>query len=305
MNETKWKNFVLKTGLPLEYEVIKIINSIGFRCNGEFPYIKENENGFNTEFSIDIWAETDLKNINIENNISVSCLIECKYSHRGISWLFMPNNNPSSNYLIKIVDHNSSVFDSQHSIEKSFLKRNKFNYCFKGIEIHQNDASDFIIKKGISQLKYALPNIASNYLDIHYHVDPTSIAIILPILVTTADIFLLNKNVTIDDIYNTDIISSIAQLQDAIILSNLEDPLVERYSEKIIIDFLNKNESFEKDFNSIYKLKYPDTFESSSNYFLRFFRGISREILICNINSLYSIIQSFVKSIKKGIFDEV
>ena len=52
-NNTKWKDHLLKTGLPLEFLTAIEFESRGHSNWGEYPYLKRNENGVLTEFSVD------------------------------------------------------------------------------------------------------------------------------------------------------------------------------------------------------------------------------------------------------------
>lgn len=63
----KWKDALLKTSLPLEYLVAEQLSDLRFGIHGEYHYLRPNEQGIPTEFSIDIWAVNQLfkKNLGI------------------------------------------------------------------------------------------------------------------------------------------------------------------------------------------------------------------------------------------------
>ena len=61
MQNNKWKDYILKSGLPLEFEVKKTLDKLGFWSKSEFSYMRENENNLSTEFSYDIDSEMHIK----------------------------------------------------------------------------------------------------------------------------------------------------------------------------------------------------------------------------------------------------
>lgn len=297
-SESKWKDFVLRTGLPLEYEVSEILRSLGFEPRGEYPFIRENENKIECEFSVDLWADKTIKPNKGSSSLQASCLVECKYSHQGVNWLFIPNNTATVNPIIKVIDHNTEHINEFYDFDDNFICKEKIRSCSKGIEILPKDASEFIIKKGINQLKYALPNFASLYLDVHYNVDPKSIAAILPILVTTADIFVLHEDVKTKDILRASSLDNIAKKVNLIRYSSFDNPLLDNYSQYVLSKFLSKNVEFLDIYIANYENIFPDNYESGSHYLQRFFKEISREIIVCNKDYLQQVLTIFLASLK-------
>lgn len=49
-----WKEHLLKSGLPLEFEVKKFLDSKGCVSNVDHTYMRYEEHNLNTEFSYDI-----------------------------------------------------------------------------------------------------------------------------------------------------------------------------------------------------------------------------------------------------------
>lgn len=74
----KWKDALLKTSLPLEYLVADKLSKHGFLVVGEFSYSRSNEQGIDTEFSIDLLANKFLEKRKDDAWANLSLLVECK-----------------------------------------------------------------------------------------------------------------------------------------------------------------------------------------------------------------------------------
>ncbi len=53
-DNNKWKDALLKSGLPFEYLVAQKLSKLNFNLHGEYSYLRRNEDDKTTEFSIDI-----------------------------------------------------------------------------------------------------------------------------------------------------------------------------------------------------------------------------------------------------------
>lgn len=53
-SNSKWKDALLKTSLPLEHLVAEKLGKQKFDIWGEFSFVRENEHGLETEFSVDL-----------------------------------------------------------------------------------------------------------------------------------------------------------------------------------------------------------------------------------------------------------
>ena len=56
MTTKKWKDGLLKSSLPLEQLVAEVLANQKFFVCGEYSYLRTNENGLETEFSVDLEA---------------------------------------------------------------------------------------------------------------------------------------------------------------------------------------------------------------------------------------------------------
>ena len=140
----KWKNALLKTSLPLEYVVAEQLNDLGFGIQGEYHYLRPNESGILTEFSIDIWAVNHLFKKNRRIWGALNYLIECKYCYPGIKWLFAQHARSDTEYLFE----GSTVYTLDRLCTRQIFDKRpiwnltkRFPLCFKGIEPHKSDAT--------------------------------------------------------------------------------------------------------------------------------------------------------------------
>ena len=84
--ESAYKKALLKSGLPFEYEVCNYLRKIGFIVDFEYPYIKNDENGTQKEFSYDLAASYSTIGHYLDFQI------ECKYKMEPDTiWCFFPN----------------------------------------------------------------------------------------------------------------------------------------------------------------------------------------------------------------------
>src|SRR4051812_48864672 len=86
-----WKDYLLQSSLPLEQIVSEKLDSNQWHIDGEFPYVRPNEQDINTEFSVDLRAFALAESIesgDIDTYASLDLLIECKYNYPGTRWVF-------------------------------------------------------------------------------------------------------------------------------------------------------------------------------------------------------------------------
>ncbi|MCF8057566.1 MAG: hypothetical protein K9K37_13140 [Desulfocapsa sp.] len=153
-SKKKWKDSLLKTSLPLEYLVAEKLSELKYGIQGEYHYLRYNEQGVPTEFSIDIWSVNHLLKRNLGLWANLNFLIECKYCHKGIKWLFAPHTKTDTEHLFEIsVIHTLDKVCTRRIFNKqpiwNLIKR--FPLCFRGVELLPNDATAQNIERGRSQ----------------------------------------------------------------------------------------------------------------------------------------------------------
>ena len=153
-NNSKWKDYLLKSGIPLEYEVKSLLDNFSLITAYEQTYIRKDRTNVETEFSYDLNC-TYIKELSY-----FDLMIECKYRHESTNWLFLPDEDNR---------RNSMTYTSILHPNDFFTESNKFHFeifempylapvCSKGIEI----TTDGQNPKTINQLSFGM---ARNILD--------------------------------------------------------------------------------------------------------------------------------------------
>ncbi len=201
----KWKDRLLSSSFPLEYEVGKILTSNNFYVDYDYAY-KRHDDTLEKEFSIDIKAGGYYPfEINSPVKINIDMLLECKYRNPNVSWLFFSDinisefSNFSSKGAIKVIDEFSDLFS-----RNSFSLFPICETCLKGVEINtQNgEVHDQGIIHGINQLVYSIPLVLERRISMSLIDHPEDVApyVICPILVTTSELRIVNENFSIDEL---------------------------------------------------------------------------------------------------------
>lgn len=249
MSSKKWKEYLLKSSLPMEQNVAEIVNSHGLHVRGEFPYTRINENKVPVEFSIDINAG---KLIKIRNNpeawASLDILIECKYNSPGIDWLFTryPNLEPICSNSIQDYDLFSTYWlwnkESLVEIEKNAL------YTISGLSIGNDTIDNNKIKHGLSQLRYSIPAWLERTASIELRDESAhSIPLVVPILVTTAPLRVLKSNVTFSDVHNASDLNDISTIHDVVYHYQEAGPSLSKYYQEKSSEIVNNYNNEKRD----------------------------------------------------------
>ena len=219
MSDKKWKSNLLSSSLPLEYEVARTLVKKGFVVEADYTYGRDAESGQPKDFSVDMLARAPTPFTGPGPiNGSLELLIECKHRVRGTKWLFLPDVNQGG--LVSHIDLGCAlrIFDdfSPYIVNKnpSYDFTHKTPCCYKGVEVQQADrVYDAEIKHGIEQLRYALPRLISNAIlnNITAHPEDNQPFLICPILLTTAELLVLDKKLTIDYVEAADDLTALGK----------------------------------------------------------------------------------------------
>jgi hypothetical protein len=298
----KWKDALLKTSLPLEYVVAGLLNDLGFGIQGEYHYLRPNESGLSTEFSVDIWAVNHLFRKNRRIWGAFNYLIECKYCHPGIKWLFSPHSSSDTEYLFE----GSAIYTLDKLCTRQIFDKRpiwnltkRFPLCFKGVELLQSDATAQNIERGRLQLRYGAPRLAIHLYETQmmiFHDDELHVEFICPVLVTTAQLFVLKKGLSLNDFRNVTALSQIATAVPAVILTNPYSHLFVDYADKIIRNLYKKSPSIKErleQLDGLLKQKTGSNKDDPSAWASVWFdfdiREIAERILIVNFNEIETI----------------
>jgi hypothetical protein len=293
MSNKSWKDFLLSSGLPLEYAVSKILANAGAIGNEVFHYQRRNELNIQTDFSVDI-ESTYVHG----NDLWLEMLVECKYRHDSSKWVFTPAEyrsvlGPEFNHVFLSLDD----LADDYTINTDAIERfsSLYRLANDGVEILTTDANSKSIANALCQLKYAIPNKIASALEHqidHMLGDRSPIFIILPIVVTTAELWRIRPEQTISQIRKSQDISDIADREDILILYHKPDNELRQYSNEILSKHFSDDQKsrmskvlssagkhdfdfytgvFSTHFPSMYVIIHFDRFESAITNVIRFF----------------------------------
>ncbi len=252
-----WKNLLLKSGLPFEYEVKECFVNQGCQVGDEYSYIKPDENQIEKEFSYDLDVSY------IEDRNFLTFMVECKYKTEPTKWFFLPDPNPrpdglSQNCFFHTVDHfkKDKFLPTHYPYEN--IQKPLGPICLKGVEIFQNQFLEKSISRAVDQLSYAFVEqvISSfaNQLEIEPFFDTNFFNI--PMIITNADLHLMNEKLTTSDIEKAKDIEEISSKHDFLLFHNIIGESLKRHNKKALDQyfsktvrnkFSNRNHSFAKE----------------------------------------------------------
>lgn len=203
----KWKNAFLSSGLPLEAEVAARIIRLGLHHDSEFSYTRYDEKGVPTDCSVDLRAR-GVAPYREENNFAahLDFLIECKYRRDGKHWVFMPDENDADFSPASLNVVGSYPAFSTYRFDDTPLREVncRIPTGFRGVELDEKEtqADPSGIKRGLNQLRYALPFVVRECIfhNLFCHPVDAHPFFVTPILVTTASLWLLKPGVSVSDV---------------------------------------------------------------------------------------------------------
>lgn len=241
MAETKWKDYLLKSGLPLEYEVKEILDKRNCQTHFEQSYLRPDENNVINAFSYDI------KSAYIPELNYFDMLIECKYRDPSTNWVFLPSYTTAFGQLASTsFVHANDHFTQEYKHPFSFNSIPSIApVCSKGIEITSDGQNPKSISQAVAQLSYAMAEAMVEGMTsqitgetgttehIFYHI---------PIIVTTANLFRLKENIDIDTIKKTDKLEDISTKEDYLVLKTHNGKDLEQHNMNVFTEFVNRYE---------------------------------------------------------------
>jgi hypothetical protein len=213
----RWKDNLLSSSVPMEFEVSKLLVKHGFSTSADYSYTRHGAQG-RDDFSVDLHASIDLP-YRRSNEITTEfqLLIECKHRHRNNKWLFFPDPNRGDfspftlGHTLRVVDDFAPVMLED---EPSVAFDNKANFCLKGVEIDLNSGAvhDAEIRRGLSQLQYALPRLVTETIEWNLGMHPEECCPFLfcPILLTTSEILIAKTDTTVASVESAEMLTDVA-----------------------------------------------------------------------------------------------
>jgi hypothetical protein len=312
---SQFKQNLLRSGIPLETSVARIIQKYGLIDNGEYNYERNGK-----IFSIDINAMgfTDFEIYYRANLINVDILIECKYREEDRKWVFL-TFKPAKEYSFRVNTHNIVIdFPMQKRLNEYgyYQKYNKRKYSYyysrvfsdyfpkemakvhKGVEIYKKGFNPDSITESIFKLIFGVgSSIAANVKDLcenpeeeirtdeeYIYIGGTLGYFIIPIIVTTAKIYQLKEEITIEDIKKAKTIEEIAKEEKAVFYEQPEHLELENY--------INNSFTFKE---TMIKSKFfkSETIEDQINDF----KSLEPRILIINYDNFEEIFSQLLNEL--------
>jgi hypothetical protein len=296
----KWKDHFLSSGVPLEYSVIGMLNRLEYLAPREFKYERLSEAGLPTQFSIDIYSSY----IITELNLWLEVFIECKYRHEGTRWVFSPVEgdiwSPRHEDTLLVLDQ----YDSRRKIDQNKIIShwNGIPFCGKGIELLPSDHNSKSIEQAVQQLRYSL--VGKAVYAINHQIDeslgsPTPLFLIAPIIVTTAELWRLKPNTTIEDIRNSDELEEVAQNQDVVLLHQDPDNFLIAHTRDYFKKYLGEWKRIKFD-----RALRTNTGNSYDNFIEMFSKRYPSIFIVVNYSYCERLMASLVKFIKDKLIIE-
>lgn len=315
----KWKERLLSSSLPLEFEVTNFFAKEGFFLEPDYKYQRK-INELVKECSIDLGATLyfPLTNPNpITSYLQV--MVECKYRAPNKVCLFLPEILPRDSISNVTLGRTLCLIDefSYDRIPKDDIYKFEegIPVCYKGVDIDLSSGTveDKEINEGINQLMYSLPRMHFDNVTVNFIGHPEDIHpyFVISILITNADLRILKPNINITKIQEAKNINIISHSVPYLIFYRSHGDLFEKHSQLIFKDMnkylSNKNllslqEKLIKSKLEKFELNYPHSIISSCAKELPFFfRPLCHQFLICNLQSLPVLIKNIKKTITSSL----
>jgi hypothetical protein len=152
--------------------------------------------------------------------------------------------------------------------DRSILEKFEQTYplCARGIELLPDDANPKTIEQAVQQLRYGVVAKAVDAIDWQIFMSDvdsrTPMYVIIPIIVTTAELWRLRVGTTVEDIRNAEEITTVAEPHDVLVFHQKPDNLNERDTKE---RFKQKLTPFQNQLDELLK--------QTNNYNLNIFSG--------------------------------
>lgn len=246
----KFKDFILKSGIPLEISVVNKLKKFDVEDWGEIEY--ERDHKF---FTTDVRVVKDFTTKRFGINFNFS--IECKYKARDHRWVFM--QFPSSEYGYRTSGFNE-VFDQFVNpflkregvqLEKRILYELSGESIFdlpeadKGVDIFQKGFMESPIMEAISQAVFGATFVHYDAIDFWGNTIlhtfrkqeklgglPLIISTV-PVVVTTAEIFKIKQDTNLDDLEKVDDINSLVERVPGVAYNYTNESVLRKFTDQL------------------------------------------------------------------------
>lgn len=209
-----WKSKLVSTGLPLEYQVARLLTEREFWVGADYGYLRR-DGGVEKEFTIDIHAMATIDSREDMFPATFDLLVECKQRRSDVVWLFVPDPNGFIGMSHEAVTLRAiDVFSPWKIKDTTFAADPPMDCCYKGIEIDTvKGAYDSELRHGILQLQYAIPALLRRELErrADEERDWNTPIFFVPLLVTNARLMIGTDDMNVARVEGTDQIDELGR----------------------------------------------------------------------------------------------
>ncbi|GBC60537.1 hypothetical protein DENIS_1494 [Desulfonema ishimotonii] len=223
----KWKDALLFSGMPLEFEAARLLISEGFNVNADFRYTWSDADALSNS-GTDLHAKTDIPFSESGPPLSqMEILVDCKHRDPRAVGLFLPDLNPSGaspvspGNTVRVIDQFSPCVVSSDALVSFEMG---MPVCYKGMEVNTDtgEVDESLFKQSLWQLQSPLPRLMTEniFLFLTGPVENNIPFLFCPVLLTTAPLFVMRKETALSQIENADQIEDVAVRTPYLIMSS-------------------------------------------------------------------------------------
>lgn len=235
-----WKDLLLRSGLPLEYEVRECFVEKGCTVWEETSYLRCDAQSETKEFAYDVHANCWI------GGYSVDFIVECKYKIGDTKWFFTPypyhyqydlDKNDFLHPIDHFVDHSCHFNLRPYSTAFDALGP----FCQKGVELFEREYLEKNIRKAISQVSYAFIDRVTDCWNHQLTVPLFEKAVFcnVPIIITNADLYQINPKTTVAHIRKAKAIEEVSTRTDFLLYHNPIGSHLREYNMMKLADFFS------------------------------------------------------------------
>ena len=207
----KWKDALLRSNMPLEFEAARMLVAEGFAVNSDFRY-SWNDSAERGESSVDLHAKTGIPfEIGKDPAAQIELLTDCTHRAPNTAALFLPDPNlpeispVSPGHTIRVIDQFSPYIIEPDAVT---VFESDLSVCYKGMEIDlkTGEVDNDLYQHGLQRLRNPLPRLfTENVMNFMTGSRSENIPFLFcPIFLTTSPLYVLRKDVTLEEIANAD-----------------------------------------------------------------------------------------------------
>jgi hypothetical protein len=203
----KWKNALLMSSMPLEFEAARLLAQEGFAINSDFRY-GFHEGETRREKAIDLHARLRMEMTGGgETGVPLELLVDCVHRPPNAAGLFLPDLNPeglspaSPGRTLRMVDQFSPFVISP---DAAVGFDQNLPLCYKGMEVNleTGEVDEGLFRQGMWRLQNPLPRLLSENIQIQLTAlrHENRPFLFCPVLLTTSELYVLRPDITLEGI---------------------------------------------------------------------------------------------------------